>query len=176
MSAMKTILNALLSVFFIFSLGCNDTRKYLKDLESENVMARNDAIFHLGEQKEKRAVSMLIKLLESHQSKRIRLGALGALGKIGAGNSVDTIAVLLGEKDKEMRIAACGALGKIKNPDAAGALIKVLDDRNVRLTAIWALGNIGGQEAVPALTKLLDNDDKYVRYNASQSLKKIRNR
>jgi HEAT repeat protein len=36
------------------------------------------------------------------------------------------------------------------------------------------LGNIGNKSAVPILNSLLNDNNKYVQYNATESLKKIK--
>ena len=175
---MKIILSILIFTFLIFNSGCllNDTEKYIEDLKSANVMVKKNAIYYLGDDEEKRAVPMLIELLNNDSSKEIKLSVTEALGKIGEVSSVDSLVLLLREKDKEIRIAAIEALGKLQDPKAVKPLIHILDDKNdrdIELTAIWALGNTGDKSAIPALTKLLDDKDKYLRYNASQALKEI---
>lgn len=173
---MKAVLINLLIILSVFTFGCfsDDTEKYLKDLKSENIEVRNDAIYHLGENKEKGAVPMLIKLLnDNNEPREIRLNTIEALGKIGESNSIDALAGVLRERDKEIRIAAVEALGKIKDPRAIPSLIDALEDKDIQLFVIWALGNIGDESAIPALTSLLDHEDKYIRYNAAQSLRRI---
>ena len=171
----KKILGGLLVLILFLNYGCslNDTEKYLQDLKSENVMVRNNAIYYLGENKEKLAVPMLIELLNNDQPKETRLNAIEALGKIEEAISVDPLVALLNEEDKEIKMAACDALGMIKNAKAAGPLIGILQDKDIQLTAIWALGNIGDKSAVPALTRLLNDQDKYVSSNAAKALKRI---
>lgn len=173
--SMKVILISLLFMFFIFTSGCSsgDTETYLKGLKSDNIVVRNDAIYHLGEKKEKSAVPALIKLLTSDQRGETKLSVIGALGKIREGSSVNSLVAALNEDDIKIKIAAIEALGKIKDPHAVQPLLNTLSDTGTRLFAIWALGNIGDKGAIPALTKLLGDDDKYVRYNASNALKKI---
>ena len=175
---MKKILSTLVLTLIILSFGCpfNDTEKYIKDLKSENITVRNTAIYYVGKNKEKRAVPVLIELLRNAQEKETKLNAIEALGKIGDSGSVDLLIAFLGEKENEIRIATIEALGKIKDPRAVKPLINLLKDKDVQFVAIWALGNIGDKSAIPALTKLLNDPDKYVRYNASQSLKKIGSR
>ena len=172
---MKKILGGLLALFLFLNYGCisNDTEKYIADLKSENVMVLNNAIYYLGENKEKLAVPMLIQLLNNDQPKETRLNAIEALGKIEEAISVEALVALLNEEDKEIKMAACDALGIIKNAKAVGHLIRILQDKDIRLTAIWALGNIGDKSAIPALTTLLDDKDKYVSSNAAKALKKI---
>jgi len=175
---MKTNIRVLLCTLMLFNIGChfNDTEKYLNDLENENVMVRNNAIYYLGEHKEKLAVPMLIELLNNDQPKETRLMAIESLGKIGNGSSVDALVSALIEKDNEIRIAAIEALGKIKDPKAVKPLITILNDidnRDIQIPTIWALGNIGDKNAIPVLTKLLGAQDKDIRYNANQALKKM---
>jgi len=169
------IICCLLVTFFVTNYGCisNDTEEYIADLKSENVMVRNDAIYYLGENKNKLAVPMLIEFLNNDQPKETRLKAVEALGKIGEDSSVDVLLSALKEDNYNIKTAAIEAIGKIKDPRAVKLIIDMLDFRETRYTALWAIGNIGDESAVPALTKLLNHSDQYVRYNASQSLKKI---
>jgi hypothetical protein len=97
--SMKKILSGLLALFLFLNYGCslNDTEKYLQELKSENVMVRNNAIYYLGENKEKLAVPMLIELLNNDQPKEIRLNAIEALGKIEEAISVEALVALLNE-------------------------------------------------------------------------------
>lgn len=169
---MKVILSSLLFMFFIFTFGCN-TETYLKNLKSENIKVKNDAVYQLGEKKEKSAVPVLIKLLTSDKCGETKLIVIEALGKIKESSSVNSLATVLSENDIKIKIAAIKALGKIKDSHAVQPLLNSLSDRDTQLFAIWALGNIGDRGAVPALTKLLGDNDQYVRYNASQALKKI---
>ncbi len=175
---MKAILINLLLILTIFIFGCflDDTEKYLKDLQSGNNLVKNEAIYRLGENKEKGATLILIGLLKNDQPKETRLRAIDALGKIGESNSVDPLIEVLKENDKEMRLSAVEALGKIKDPRATPSLISALEDKDIQIFVIWALGNIEDKRAVPALTRLLDSQDKYVRYNTAQSLKRIGNK
>ncbi len=172
---MNRILCILLFTFLISIFGClpKNTEEYIKDLKSENLMVRSKAIYHLGKKKKKGAVPILIDLLKHDQAKDIKISAIEALGKIGEETSVDELISVLKHNDNDIRIAACNALGNIRDPKAIRPLIRVLPDKDIQLSAIWALGNIGDQSAVPALSNLLNNQNKYVSYNAAQSLKKI---
>lgn len=169
---MKVILSSVLFMFLVFTFGCH-TGKYLEDLKSENIEVRNNAIYKLGKNEEKSAAPALIKLLTSDKRGKIKLSVIEALGKIREGSSVNSLVAVLNDNDIKIKIAAIEALGKIKDPHAVQPLLNTLSDRDTQLFAIRALGNIGDRGAVPALTKLLDDNDQYVRYNASQALKKI---
>ncbi|MFH0811638.1 MAG: HEAT repeat domain-containing protein [Pseudomonadota bacterium] len=172
LSALKVFL-----MIIIYAGGCSsgNTEEYIKDLKSENVMVQNEAIYYLGTLEEKSAVPILCEFLNLHKPKEVKLKAIEALGTIGEKSAVGSLIGILGEKDSELRIAAIEALGKIEDPKAIPALVNVLEDNGVQLFAIWALGNIGDKSAAPALTNLLGDPDKYVRYNAAQSLKEIGN-
>ena len=172
---MKNILSVLILIFLILNFGClsNDTEKYIKDLKSENIMVRKSAIYYLGRNGEKSAVPILIEFLRDDQPKDIKLTSIEALGEIGDGRSVEALVDTLTEHDADIRIAAVEALGKIKDSKSVKPLINVLHDEDVQLFAIHALGKIGDKSAIPALRKLLHDQDEYVRYNASQSLRKI---
>jgi len=162
-------------VYFLYGYLFDKTDKYIHNLQSKNVMVQSEAIYYLGNLGEKSAVPILCKFLKRDTPKKIKLQAIQALGEIGEGSAVTPLFEVLGEKDSELRIAAVEALGKIKDPKAIPHLINVLDDTDVQVVAIWALGNIGDSGASAALTNLLGDENKYIRYNASQSLKKIGN-
>ena len=156
----------------VFSFG---NAKHLNELQSKNLMVKKNAIYYLGKKGEEKAVPLLIDLLDPNQPKNIRLTAVIALGKIRQAASADSLIRLLEAHDDDLRGEAIWALGQIKEPKAIPRLARLMDDDKVRLTAIWAMGNIGDESAVPILTTLLSHEDKFVRHNAAQSLKKIGN-
>lgn len=164
-----------LILVLIFIGGCtlNNTEEYIEKLKGENIMVQNEAIHYLGTIEEKSAVPILCEFLNLHKPKEVKLKAIEALGTIGEKSAVSSLIGILGEKDSELRIAAIEALGKIKDPKAIPALVNMSGDKDVQLFVIWVLGNIGDQSAAPALTNLLGDPDKYVRYNAAQSLKRV---
>ena len=155
-----------------FSFG---TGKYMKKAKSRNLMVRVNAIYYLGEKGAENALPMLIAFLSREEPREIRLNAIIALGKIKQSDSVDALIQLLQERDEQLRGEVAWALGQIREPKAIVPLAGLLNDSKVRLTAIWAMGNIGDESAVPLLTGLLTHENKFVRYNAAQSLKKIGN-
>jgi HEAT repeat protein len=69
------------------------------------------------------AVKPLIKLCES-QERKIRLGAVRALGQIGDVRAVEILSFATKDLDNEVRQYAIEALGKIKDPSAVEALEK----------------------------------------------------
>ncbi|MGB9715975.1 MAG: polysaccharide biosynthesis tyrosine autokinase [Thermodesulfovibrionales bacterium] len=177
---------AVLSMFIVLSLvsGCSDLpfktdiKQYLSDLKSSNVIIKRDAIYKLGKLKEKEAVPELINLLNKDAGELAPF-IIEALGNIGDNTALRPIITMLDSEDTLTRVKAIEALGKIKDKRAIPALIPVLEQKDNRteaevFTAIWALGNIGDKSAEPALNALLGDNNKYVRYNVEQALKKIR--
>ena len=172
---MKMILKFLLFSLLSFNFGCllDENEKIIQDVKSTNLVVRNNAIYHLGKKKEKRALPVLIELLQKRVERDGTILAIEALGKIGEKSSVNVLVGFLGAKDNHTKIAAIEALGKIKDPRAVMPLVNLLNDPDGRLTVIWALGNIGDKRAVPPIRKLLKSQDKYVVYGAAQALKNI---
>ncbi len=170
-----SILCILLLVAVIINLRYNsdDSRKYLKDLKSENIKVKNAAIQYLGKGKEKKAVPTLIEIINTEQPKEIKISAIEASGKIASDRFVGPLIEVLGERDRDIRIAAIDALGRIKDPKSIPYLIEVLENKDIQLYVIRALSNVGNKDVVPVLTKLLDGPDKNVSYYAAQALKKI---
>ncbi|MBN2373247.1 HEAT repeat domain-containing protein [bacterium] len=162
----------ILVIIGLFRRFSDDKEEYIKSLESGNPVVISDAIYRLGEIREKSAVPRLARFLND-KSKEIRIKAIEALGKIGDSGCVDDLIAVLAENDKEIQRKSVESLGKIKDDRSTLPLIGLLEDNDLQIFVIWSLGNIGDKRAVPALTRLLDSQDKYIRFNAGQSLKKI---
>lgn len=173
---MLTLLPRLVWIMLLFVLvGClaNNSEKYLQDLKSDNAMLQQEAIYKLGEEQDSRAVDALTAVVTGNPLKRIKIEAIEALGKIGEERSGESIIPLLKDDDQAIREVAIEVLGKIKSRKSVPFLIEILPKKETRLTTIWALGNIGDETAIPVLTTLLKSEDKFVRYNATRSLRKI---
>jgi HEAT repeat protein len=186
----RSILGKIFSVFFlmclIMSAGCSrcsnpylnpDIKEYLKNLKSSNVVIKKEAIYRLGKLQIKEAVPVMISLLNS-DSAEIRPDIIEALGKIGDRAAVNSIIARLNDDNLSVRGKAIEALGKLGDRRAVPALVSVLEQKDKKnesevLIAIWALGNIGDKSAEPILNSLLGDNNKYVRYNSTQALKKI---
>lgn len=148
---------------------------YLKALKSDNIVVQLDTIKILIKKKEKdkRLVSALIPLLSS-ELKNVRQKSIEALGCMGAKEAVPDIIKALNDPDPDVVKEAISALGKIGDKRAVPSLLSLLEKNNEELSAIWALGNIGDRRAVPLLSRLSESENKFIKYNAIQSLKKIR--
>lgn len=173
----RLVVIIIISLLLNTRCGLDETDKYMRQVQSENVILKKNAIIQLGMKKEKSAVPILVTLVEDNQSKEIRLAAIKALGDIKDKNAVIVLIGVLREGDTRLGKAAVESLGKIGDSRAVPDIIQFLNKNNEpSLTAIWALGNIGDGRAIPTLTGLLNNKNKYVRYDAAQSLKKIRSK
>jgi len=60
---------------------------------------------------------------------------------------------LLVHRHPLMRMAACEYLGKMKDHDAKGTLVRLLDDPGVRMSASQALGEIASEDVIPEMIK-----------------------
>jgi len=153
-------------------------KEYLKNLKSSNVVIKREAVFRLGKLQIKEAAPEMIRLLNS-DSAEIRPDLIEALGKIGDRAAVNFLLARLNDDNLSVRGKAIEALGKIGDKKAVPALVSILAQKDKKsesevLIAIWALGNIGDKSAVPILNSLLGDNNKYVRFNATQALKNIK--
>jgi succinoglycan biosynthesis transport protein ExoP len=186
----RSILRKIFFITFLMvlitSMGCSSSsnqylnpniKEYLKNLKSSNIIIQREAVNKLGLLQIKDAVPEMIRLLEKGSVENAPF-IIEALGKIEDKAAVSPLIAMLGKDNVLIREKAIEALGKIGDKRAVPALIPVLEQKDNRtegevFTAIWALGNIGDKSAEPVLTSLLGDNNKYVRYNVEQALKKI---
>lgn len=121
----------------------------------------------------KRVVEALIQRLQD-PSPEVKGMAVKALGNLKSHQAVQGLIEAFKDEAPAVRLEVAASLGKIGDRKAVPTLAGVLDDPDLRLTAIWALGNIGDREAIPLLLPFTGSDDKYLRYNAMQALKKLK--
>ena len=124
--------------------------------------------------KNEKNVEGLIEALAYRKDHNVRLAAASALGQIGDHRAV--IPLLDALKDQHrVREVAIISLGEIGDSRAVGDLIEGLDesDWEIRSTIAKALGKIGAPQAIKPLIKLLGDNNKVVRWHASQALEII---
>src|SRR4030067_1113236 len=186
----RSFLRKIFSVFFLLGLittaGCSrcsnpylnpDIKDYLKNLKSSNVVIKREAINKLGKLQITEAVPAMIRLL-SEDSAEIRPDIIEALGNIGDRTALYSLINRLNDDNLRVREKVIEALGKLADKRAVPALVSILEQKDKKsesevLIAIWALGNIGDKSAVPILNSLLGDNNRYVRFNSTQALKKI---
>jgi succinoglycan biosynthesis transport protein ExoP len=186
-SILKKIFFSIFLMVLITSMGCStcsnpyinpDIKEYLKNLRDSNMVIKREAIYRLGKLQVEEAVPEMIRLLHSDPAE-LRPNLIEALGMIGDRAAVNSIIARLSDANPLVREKAIEALGKIGDKKAVPALVSILEQKDTKsegevLIAIWALGNIGDKSAEPILNSLLGDNNKYVRFNATQALKKIK--
>ncbi len=109
---------------------------------------------------------------------------LGIILFIGSGKSaiaedVDILAAKLRHGKPEVRLSAIEALGRIRNAEALGELIGVIEDQTedwtIKVRVVKLLGEIGNPRATGVLIKILDdpsftNNCAALKWNAALAL------
>ena len=168
----------LLSVVFIcISVsGCNKSSTTLiQEINNENPSVRAQAIKELGKRKERDAVKLLIRVLESDPSSNVRESAAEALGQIGDPIGVESLTNSMHDADISVRRASIVALGEIGDPRATMKLIPSLEDElfHIRIDTIRALGKLENPIPVPYLITAMNDRDEFIRFCAAEALGKI---
>jgi len=151
-----------------------ETQRLVAALNSGVEEIRPDVIRALGETGHRRALPVLMELLED-EDVTVRGQAAIALGNIGDDSSAPALIEALEDEYDYVRECATVALGNIGDARAIPSLIKALDDMDieVRRHAVWALGEIGGASVVPVLLEQLGGVDKQICLNAIWALRKM---
>jgi hypothetical protein len=124
--------------------------------------------------KEAGDIPSLIRLLESTDP-RVQWHAAEALGTCGE-RAVPLLLLALWSQSVPVRLGAVEALGMIRDLRAVSPLITVLEsDRSleVRWAAVLALGEIGSPDAIPSVAPCLRDPNRYLRYGAAITLKRL---
>ena len=128
---LTTVMSAVLAVGLILgavnlaTAGKNDTKRLIKALTSDNLGWRVSAAQILGDNKEKRAVKPLIKMLNNDFSYAARVSAAVALAKIGDKKALRALKkVSKHDRNQTVRTVALGAHEVLENSNAQLALEK----------------------------------------------------
>jgi HEAT repeat protein len=152
----------------------------LSALRADDPLRREGAALALGAGGAARAAGPLVDAL-SDPDRRVRRGAVWALGEIGGRNpgpvsrAVPALTAILADGDGWIHPDAARALGRIGDHRAIPSLLSALTAPNVwtRRAAALALGRFGGPEAVAALIGALDDRRAVVRQGAALALGQI---
>ncbi|NQT95525.1 MAG: HEAT repeat domain-containing protein [Candidatus Omnitrophica bacterium] len=142
----------------------------VKDWRGKDADLRVLCVDTLGEIKDKRAVPVIISVLEEKKM-TMRYNAARALGKIGDNKATPPLIKLLKDTEWEVRFFTAEALGKIGDDRAAKPLANVaLSDSQVkvRLVAIQALDNVEGKSEYKAVIGALSDNDPEIRSYAAE--------
>ena len=147
------VLNSALQVL---ALGGIDAIEPLSEfLRDKDVNLRIYATHALGDQRDPRAVSVLVSALEDEDS-NVRYHAIEALGKMRAVNAVDALAGMAESDDFFLAFPALDALTLIGDSSVAPRLVPLLANEMLRSPATDALGRLGDEEVVAPLAELLN--------------------
>jgi HEAT repeat protein/tRNA A-37 threonylcarbamoyl transferase component Bud32 len=153
----------------------NKFMSLIKQLESNNISERINAIEELGELKDRRAISFLMELLEYNEQNTTR-AIIKSMGKIKDTSTVPLLIKHLSSSDPIVKQYAAMALGEINDISALNPLIKSLNDQDggVRASSAYALGNLGKKEAIEHLINLyIEDTDPEVRIRSAESIAQI---
>jgi HEAT repeat protein len=152
--------------------------EYIRNLSSPNILLRQESVKALGLAGDTTAVPYLVVTLDDPVTD-VRLATAKTLGTLGDRRATDGLLARLGkEDDPTVRVTIAESLGKLQDTKAVPDLLRQLDMAGLgaaeQYTLIWALGNIGDKRAEDRLGQLLASPDKFVAFNASQALRRLR--
>ncbi|MFQ3675148.1 MAG: HEAT repeat domain-containing protein [Endomicrobiia bacterium] len=167
---------------FVRAIGCEvlgkmrekkALRQIMMLLKDPSKYVREKAAISLGQIGDKKAVPVLVEVLEKDEAEEVRVTIAGVLGHLRDKVAVPVLIKTLEDPSPTARMKSAISLGLIGDPSAIPALYRVLKDTHelVRKYACEALGNIG-RPAIPALLMALK--DEQVRAHAAQVLTKIK--
>ena len=123
-------------------------------------------------------LSKLIELSLHDPNPKIRMQAVVALGNLKSAESLSTLLKALEDPEWMVRLESVLALDRLGSPpECIPNLIRLLSDPNkyIRRHTCWVLGNCGmsAKSAINPLLESLQDEDKYVRLESGEALKKI---
>lgn len=108
-------------------------------------------------------------------SDAVRILAAYYLTKLGDGEGLDYLVLMLGAQEAGLQLRAAEALGKAGNQRAVLPLVDAAedDDPGLRLMAVRALGTLGGPRAIYHLHKKVQDANPGVRAAARMALEEL---
>ncbi len=136
-------------------------------------VARLQAAKRLGEAKDPKYLLFLTQALKDH-NKAVRWAAVEALWDMGDKGAVPALVEYLDKTEGYDwgKVLTMNALGSLKDPQAVGPLLKMLENENpfLRRSAALALVKIGDEKAIPGLIGLLKDEEGWLQRSAQQLL------
>ena len=144
----------------------------LREIARDGRLSRMRAVDSLAST-EPLPLRQLVNLAE-HEDAELRLMTVGALGRAGARDAIDTIIAAITDEDVEVRIEALRALKELEDTSALRACLQALKDEfwEVRSVAVGTCATLGGPGAAADIARMLDDPAEWVRHNASLALGK----
>ncbi|MEL7188010.1 MAG: HEAT repeat domain-containing protein [Pseudomonadota bacterium] len=130
----------------------------------------------------KKAVPVILKLLQTEKAGRPKASAIYALGHIGLRDAIPAIVRLTHHFDPDVRHAVAFSLGSFADEEICiDALLELMGDKDnsVRDWATFSLGSLGDADSPRirrALAEALNDADDDVRFEAAIGLGKRRDR
>lgn len=155
------LLIAFFSLLFVGGSWAEDTSKHVQELSSKDPVVRMEAARKLGEIKDAAAVSPLIGILKGDKDRDVRGSTQDALVNIGK-PAVESLIVMLKDKDWHARRRAVQALGRIKDPGAIEPLVVAMrtdKDCYVRKFSARAIGEMNDIRAAEILLDALKSKE-----------------
>ncbi len=146
----------------LLSLSRNDRLTIVEGLEN----AKGDP----------RAVTALVRVLQSDPVAEVRIAAARGLGELRAIEAIDPLGVaLLEDEHPGVRAAAARALEEIGDERAVPSLVAALDDddRSVRRAALGALDDLESVAASQGFLVLMTDPDPEIRQRAAIALSRL---
>ena len=145
--------------------------------DGQSLQVRANAARALGILRGKGAVSDLLEALRTKDSD-VLYESLIALQKIGDQSAGPKIAFLLRDLNSKVQIAAIETTGMLRNLEAAGDLIDVLNrsrDAKVRRAALGSLAMLPDPKNRSTLQQYLNDKDEKLRAGAAEGFARLRN-
>lgn len=155
------------------ALGTIGDKSAYKDLIDafeieDNNTVKVDLLRGLAGVKHKKSIKFIAStLLNKDEDQVVRGMAAIVLGKIGGGEAVKTLKIVLNENNSLISINAIGGLGHTKSDKAIGVLEKCLENSDLAPVALGALTRIGNEKAFQVIKDVANSSqDEMLRESA----------
>ena len=149
-------LNLLNSALQVLALSGVDTLSPLVAfLQGEDADLRMQAALALGEQREGRAIPVLMSALNDSDA-NVRYHAIEALGKLHALEAVEALTKIAEQRDFFLSFVALDALGRIGDGSISNRIVPLLAEALLSEAAADLLGKLGDEHTVAPLAHLLN--------------------
>lgn len=159
--------------------GKSEYRRYVDTaLEKESRMARLQALLALGDLKDRKAIPLLVDILNKEKDAAIRLRAMMMLEEFEAPEAMPAVLqTLKTEENKDIKLRALYYLENVYDERALAVLLELLrteKDPDLRLRTLYVLEEMSSSAAAPALLEVLQNDaDPNLRLRALYALEEL---
>jgi len=169
------ILTLILLIPFTILYALEETEDLLRQLQSEDPDAREEAIEILGQSQDPGLIEPLVNLLLKHKNAEVRSAAAVILFRMGNEKAREAFASALKDPDINVQLVASGALYKFGDPKALDLLATALKDpsQEVRFSAVAILADIGDAKSLELLKFALQDPNQDIRDLAQEALQEL---